>query len=538
MADLIFYNGIVHTMNGQTASAAAVSGSLIQAVGPDGEILSLAGPNCRMIDLQGRCLLPGFQDSHCHLLLTGLGYERLNLRGVTSVEELIQAGRDYIRERNIPEGTWVQGEGFDNTLFADPSLPDYQVIEAISDRHPILLERVCGHVGTANRLAMEKIGFDEKTRITGGVIDLDAQGRITGVLREAALDQFKMRIPKPSLEEVKRGITAAAQNANRYGVTSVHTDDLEGADIDTLMQAYHELEEEGQLTVRVWEEVQAARVPVLNRFLERGLRTGDGTDYFRIGNIKLLTDGSLGARTAYMREEYRDDPGNRGVAVYTQDELDEVVMAAHQAGMQIACHAIGDGAAQQCVNALEKAYRSDGADLRNRIVHCQFGDREMFRRMAQNHIAADIQPGFTISDIPYVPSRMGEREKDGYCWKTMLDMGVHLGGGSDCPVESFDPIWGIHCVVNRTDAEGNPAGGWHPDQKMTVEEAVALYTTGGSYLSFEENKKGAIVPGYLADLTVLSADIMSTPPERILDIHVDMTVIGGKAVYERETSED
>ncbi len=533
MADLIFYNGTVNTMKGQTASAVAVAGPVIQAVGSDEEILLMADPGCRVIDLQGRCVMPGFQDSHCHLLLTGLGYERLNLRGVTSVDQLIQAGRDYIRENQIPAGTWIQGEGFDNTLFDDPALPDYHVIEAISTEHPILLERVCGHVGTANRLAMKTIGFDEHTRITGGVIDLDREGQITGVLREAALDQFKMRIPKPRLEDVKRCIVAAARNANQYGVTSVHTDDLEGAELHTLLQAYRELEEEGTLTVRVWEEIQAARIPVLNKFLEMGLRTGDGTDYFRIGNIKLLTDGSLGARTAYMREDYCDDPGNRGVAVYTQEELDEVALAAHQAGMQIACHAIGDGSVEQCVGALEKAYQSDGVDLRNRIVHCQFGDRELFARMARNHIAADIQPSFTISDIPYVACRMGAREEQGYCWKTMLEEGVHLGGGSDSPVESFDPIWGIHCVVNRTDASGQPEGGWHPDQKLTVEEAAALYTTEGAYLTFEENKKGAVAPGYLADLAVLSADLFHTAPEHILDVQVEMTVVGGKIVYSR-----
>lgn len=532
MADLIFYNGIVHTMAGESVSAVAVSGERIEAAGTDEEILALADASCRKIDLKGRCLVPGFNDSHCHILLTGLGYERLNLRGAVSVEDLIQKGRDYIETRQIPEGTWIIGEGFDHNVFPEPVLPDGKAAEAISSKHPVLLERVCGHVGAANAMALEIAGFTKDTVITGGVIDLDEQGNMTGVIRETALDQFKTRIPKPSLKELKSAIEAAARIANQYGVTSAQTDDLEGGTLKTVVQAYRELEQEGKLTLRIYEEVQAARIPVLQRLIEEGLLSVPGSDYFKIGNIKLITDGSLGARTAYLREEYCDDPGNRGISVYTQEELDEIIMAVHNAGMQAACHAIGDGAVEQCVNAIEKAYRTDGIDHRHRIVHCQFGDRALYARMAENKIAADIQPAFTASDSPLTASRVGIREKDGYSWKTMQELGVRLGGGSDSPVETLNPVWGMYCAINRTDADGEPEGGWYPEQKLSIEEALALYTAGGAYLSFEEDRKGMIKKGYLADLAVLSEDIYQVPSEELYRVKTEMTVLGGRIVYE------
>lgn len=537
MADLIFYNGIVHTMADGAAetkvSAVAVSGNLIQAVGDDEEILKLAEKSCQIINLRGKCLVPGFQDSHCHLLLTGLGFQNLDLRGVRSAEELIEAGRAYIREHQIPEGTWILGDGFDHNRFPDPALPDIRVADAISTRHPILIQRVCGHVGTANTMAFQRVGFDAHTSFPGGIIDLDGQGEITGVLREAALDQFKMRIPKPDVPALKEAIMDAARHVNQYGVTSVHTDDLEGGRLEDILQAYRELEQEGRLNVRIWEEVQAARPEVLKAFLDRGMRTGDGSDYFKIGNIKLILDGSLGARTASLRGDYSDDPGNRGIAVYTQPELDEVVLTAHKAGMQVACHAIGDKAVEQSVTAFEQAFRSDGNDLRNRVVHCQFADEELIRRMAISHTGADIQPGFTVSDYPLTASRMGERESWGYRWKSLLKAGVHMGAGSDGPVESYSPVLGIYHAVNRTDGKVMPEDGWHPEEKLTARETLYLYTRGGSYLSFEEDKKGQIKAGYLADLAVLSEDILNVPDRRIQDIKVEMTVLGGKIVYEQ-----
>lgn len=537
MADKIFYNGRIYTMAGGRRSlkeAVAVEGHLIQAVGSNADMLALAGDGCEKIDLKGRCMLPGFNDSHCHVVLTGLEYEKVNLRDARSLEECIRLCREYIEENHVPAGSWVCGSAYDHNIFEDvKKVPDRYDLNKISAEHPIILERVCGHIAGANDLALKIIGFDDDSEVTGGVFDRDEHGHLTGVLREAALDLFKQRMPKLDVSGVRRCLLRVYEEAASYGVTSMQTDDLEGAPLEVLMEAYNGLAREGLATVRIFEEVQAARIPVLEEFLEKGLRTGDGDRFFKIGNIKLLTDGSLGARTAYLREPYSDEPDNQGVAVYTQEALNEVVMAAHKAGMQIACHAIGDGAASQCIKAFTEAYESDHIDLRNRIVHCQFVDEEMLDEMAKYNICADTQPPFVPSDYPLTRSRLGERDRGGYVWKSMLDKGIHIGGGSDSPVETFNPVWGIHCAVNRTDIDGKPEGGWHPEEKLSVDEAVLVYTIGGAYLSFEEDIKGTIEPGKLADMAVLNGDIFEIPAEEIKNLENVMTVMDGRIVYSK-----
>ena len=537
MADKVFYNGRVYTMAGGSpslVSAVAVRGHLIEAAGSDEEMLALAGKDCEKIDLQGGCMLPGFNDSHCHVLLTGLEKERINLHGARSLAECIRLCREYVEDHHVPEGEWICGYGFDHNIFEDEKrVPDKRDLDKISRKHPILLDRICGHIAGVNDLALQAAGYDDQTAVVGGVLDKDTEGHLTGVIREAALDLLKQRMPKMDAESVRRNLLHVYKEASSYGVTSMQTDDLEGASLEVVMEVYQSLAAEGLATVRIFEEVQAARPPILLEFLKKGFRTGDGDRFFKIGNIKLLTDGSLGARTAYLREPYCDDPENRGVAVYTQEDLNEVVMMAHKAGMQVACHAIGDGAIAQCIEALGEAYRSDHVDLRNRIVHCQFVDDQMLDDMARCHICADTQPPFVPSDYPLTASRLGNRDQGGYAWKSMLQKGIRIGGGSDSPVETFNPIWGIHCAVNRTGEDGMPAGGWHPDEKLSVEEAVSIYTAGGAYLSFEEDIKGTIEPGKLADMAVLDRDIFEIPPEEILSLKNVMTVMDGKIVFKR-----
>lgn len=529
----IYFNGKIYTMAGQVVSAMAVCGDKIEAVGTDEEMEVLADAASTFHDLRGKCVVPGFNDSHCHLMMTGVAFDRLDLQRARSMEDLIRLGKEYIEKHQLKEGEWIRGYGFDQNQFENPALPDGSVLDAISPRHPILIERVCGHVGAANPMALREAGFDENTRIEGGILDKDENGKLNGILRETALDDFKRTIPGVTVQQLKTAAILAGKAANELGLTSMQTDDVEAAPIEKVLEAYRQLEAEDQMTIRVFEEVEAKRIPNLERFLKLGLRTGDGSVFFKIGNIKLLTDGSLGARTAYLREDYSDDPGNKGIQVYTQDDLNEIVLRAHEAGMQVACHAIGDGAVEQVVTAYEKAYEKSPADLRHRVVHCQFADDELLERMAKAKICADIQPPFVPSDAPLVPSRLGSREKEGYVWKRMLLKGIHLGGGSDCPVESFSPIWGIHCAVNRTDVFGQPEGGWHPEEKLTVEEAVKLYTKDGAYLSFEEDIKGTLEPGKLADFVVLDQDLFEIPVEKIKDTTVLKTVVGGRVVWEK-----
>lgn len=535
MTDMILYNGSVYTMAapGERAGAIAISGNRIAAVGSLDDVKGLADGRTRMIDLQGKCVLPGFIDSHCHVALTGLELEKVPLRGARSIGELQQALRDYIRERGVPEGTWVVGSGYDQLLFAEKRQPNREDLDAVSTRHPIMVDRVCGHIGAANSLALARVGFDERTVIEGegGILEKDANGRLTGVVVETARDVLANRIPKRNAAALAPLIRRVFEEASSCGVTSMHTDDLEAAPLKEIMAAYRSLKDQGLATVRVWEELQKPRLPALRDFLALGLRTGDGDGFFRIGNIKIITDGSLGARTAYMKAPYADAGGTCGVAVYAQEDLDALILEAHKHGMQVACHAIGDRAVEQCVRAMEAARAYDGVDLRDRIVHCQFADDALLDRMAAAGICADIQPPFVPSDYRVAERRVGERCAIGYRWKSMARRGIPMGGGSDSPVETFNPIWGIHCAVNRTDAADLPAGGWRPGEKLTAWEAVRLYTAGGAYLSFEEHEKGMLKPGMLADLAVLDSDIFAVPPSEIRNLRNVMTVVDGRIAY-------
>lgn len=534
LINIALINGKIYTLEGFTAEAVAVSGEKIAAIGSTEEILKLCSSTTEIINLSGRCLLPGFNDSHMHFIAYGMLFDRIDLKNVTSIEEIINVGRKFIKQERKEAGAWIIGYGFDQNLFPEKTLPQKGDIDKISDVHPILVDRICGHVGAANTLALETVGVTKDTVIEGGIIGKDEHGNLTGVLYEAALDWFKSCIPKPETEKIKDVIKKTAKEALALGLTSIQTDDLETTGFDTMLEAYQSLDEEGELTIRINEEIQAARPEKLQRLLDTGLRTGSGSNYFRIGNVKLLIDGSLGAGTAGMRQGYSDDQDNKGVLVYSQEELNEIVGMAHHAGMQIAFHAIGDAAIELCINAVEKAMKDETKQLRHRIVHCQIADENLFIRMARLGIGADIQPSFVASDYKIVESKIGEeRGSKSYAWKTMLNCGVHLGGGSDCPVEDCNPIFGIYFAVNRQDSEGEPIGGWLPFEKLSALEAVKLYTIDAAYLSFEENIKGTIKEGKLADMIVLSEDIFEVKPEKIKDIEVLLTMVGGKIQYQR-----
>lgn len=380
--DQIFYHGCFYTPYDTAVQAVGVKNGRIVAIGTDQQLLNQADSTTQLVDLEGKRVVPGFIDSHCHLLLAGLAYEQLDLHGCRSPREMVERGRAYIKERQLPAGTWVVGGGYDHNQFDEPVLPDGRVAEAISSVHPVMFERVCGHVGAANPLALRLAGFDESTVIEGGVLDKDSKGRLTGVLRETALDQFKLKIPLPDVDTLARALQRAIAVANQDGVTSVHSDDVMTVPVEDFLKAVDQLKEKGQFHIRIWEEFEAARPPLLRKLISRGQRTGDGDQWYRCGNLKLLLDGSLGARTASLREPYCDDPENKGIQVYLQEDLEEMVRLAHENHLQIAFHAIGDRAVEQALTAVEKVQHACPSDLRHRVVHCQIADPSFFPRMA------------------------------------------------------------------------------------------------------------------------------------------------------------
>ena len=535
--DLILYHGVIHTMAGRTVSALAVQNGRIALVGSDDAALSLRTPETVLYDLGGRCVLPGFTDSHMHLLHTGLGLHRLDLRGVTSLDELIARGRAYVETRPLADDEWVVGYGFDHNLFDSPVLPDREVADAISLLHPVVLDRVCGHVGAGNTRALALAGFDSHTVIPGGSLDVDAGGELTGVVWEAALDRLKQASPRLNQAQVERLVEQAGAGLSAAGITAVHSDDLgpEGTLWATLSAAFQSLAERDACPVRLWEEWEAPRPAQLQEVLDAGLTSGRGTPWLRLCNIKLLGDGSLGARTGYLRTDYSDDPGNCGIAVYTQEELDEMVALCHTHGLQVACHCIGDGACQRFVIAVERAMAEEPKPLHHRVVHCQIGDGALYRRMAALGMGADVQPSFVPSDASLIQPRLGDRAKECYAWRTLLECGVVVGGGSDSPVEDYRPLWGIHCAVNRPDGMG---GVWNPEERLTVEQAVRLYTVCPAILAGAQEDLGTLEPGKLADLVVLDRDIFEVDTLDIQHVTVECTLVGGRFTFEKNAKGD
>lgn len=529
----LFYNGVIYCgFDFKVSEAMLVKDDIIVALGKLEELRAMAGVKTLCHDLQGRAVVPGFQDSHCHLLASAMHQDMIDLSRVTSKEQLIRQSREFIARNNIKKGEWVIGRGFNQNLFDEPILPDVNVADAISVDHPILLDRVCGHMGTLNTLAIETLGINETMVIPGGAIGKDRTGKLNGIFYETALEHVKSQLPTPNPEQLYRLIKKAGNLANSMGLTSVHSNDVTTRNVADFMNVIQRMESANELTVRIFEEVQASSVADLAVFEKLGLKTGSGNDHFQIGNIKIFTDGSLGARSAYMRSGYADQPGNRGIRVHNDRDLQALIAKAHEMDFQVACHAIGDGAISQCIDAIEHAQAGQNKDsLRHRIVHCQIADDSLLERMARSRIAADIQPPFVATDWQVAEKAFGDRVGDSYRWKTMQEMGIHLGGGSDSPVESLDPIWGIHCAVNRLDSSDLPSEGWHPEEKFDVAQALALYTQGPAYLSFEEDRKGILAPGYLGDFVVLSDDLFEVAPESIKDVKVLKTFVGGRLCF-------
>ncbi|WP_409227740.1 amidohydrolase [Gudongella sp. SC589] len=535
--DLIFYNGKVVTMDDEqtVCQAVAIKGDRVVAVGRDEEILSMKDENTELVDLKGRMMVPGFNDSHMHLLSYGYSLTMADLNGADSVGDVVQRTRDFMEQSSLEEGRWIRGRGWNHDYFnGEKRFPTRYDLDRVSRDHPVCVTRTCGHVLTVNSKALEIMGISKGTpQIPGGQFDLDDDGVPNGIFREDAMRVVYDSIPSPTLDEIKDMIRKASRDLNAMGITSVGTDDFEalpGSDYENVIKAYRDLVQAGENTVRIYEQCLLPKKERLEEFLNKGYRTGVGDESFKIGPLKLLIDGSLGARTAAMVDDYSDEPGNRGIETATQDYLDKLVQMAHDENCQVAIHGIGDKGMYMAFEAIEKALeKKPREDHRHGIVHAQITDLPLLEKFRELDALAYIQPIFLDYDWKIVRDRVGEeREKTSYNWKRMLDMGIHIPCGSDAPVETFDVMKGIYEAVTRKDLQGNPQEGWLPDQAITVQEALYGFTREGAYASFEENDKGMISEGYLADMAVLSDDILAIHPDNIKDVKVDMTVFGGR----------
>ena len=534
----LFLHGDVYTPSGP-AQAFCVENGRFTRVGTDQAVRSLREEGDEVIDLSGRFVSPGFNDSHMHLLGFGSSLLSAQLSSATgSLSALLSAVRDFACSHPPRPGQWLRGRGWNQDYFADVSrMPTRFDLDAVSTSFPIALSRACGHVWCVNSLALRLSGITSDTPDPpGGAIGRDG-GVPNGLLFDNAIDLAQRRIPAPTESDIQDMLIQAQAACHAYGLTSVQTDDycvFPGLPPQAVDRAYLSLEKAGLLTLRVREQANFTTLPALRAFVEEEMPSLPETGRFVIGPLKLLGDGSLGGRTAHLSRPYADDPATSGFSLFTPDEMNALVSYAHAHGMQIAVHAIGDRCLDRVLDALSAAQAAHPRpDERHGIVHCQITRPDQLRRIADMGLVVYAQPIFLDYDNHIVLSRVGETlASSSYSWRTLSSLGVPVSGGSDCPVEPPDVMRGIQCAVTRASLDG--AGPYLPGEAFTPEEALDLFTSGSAYMSFEEGEKGKIFPGMLADFTVLSQSPLAVHPADIHSIQVLETWVGGQNVYRRD----
>ncbi len=484
------------------------------------------------IDLKGRFAMPGFIDAHTHFRAGGASLKRLDLRGSRSKTEF--AEMVLSRARANHDGRWLVGVNWDNESWADKSFPSKELIDDFTQSFPVFLDRVDTHMALVNSEALRIVGISRDTPDPrGGVVLRDGRGEPTGIVKDAARELVMRHIPKPSQEELMSDARAAMRLANSLGVTSVS--DI-GPDSD--LMTYIRLKMRDEMTVRVnmilpisdYETLVDGRL---------GLEEGEN-EWISLTAVKAFADGSLGAGTAWFHEPYEDDNSNRGIPtdILASGELEEYALDADKNHIQLAIHAIGDMAVSRVLDIFDKVEKSNRQwERRFRIEHAQHISPDDFARMKRLKAVASVQPYHCIDDGRWAERKIGRRRAESaFPFRRFLDEEVALSFGTDWPVAPLNPLDGIFAAVTRSTLDGMNSDGWIPGQKLNVEEALTAYTYGSAYASFAENEKGKLEPGKLADIVVLSASPFDVPPEKIKDIRVLMTVVGGRIVYSDATA--
>ena len=525
-----FFNGLVYTGTLPLQQAFLVEDGIFTAVGSDSEILAL---DCdEKIDLQGRFVCAGFNDSHMHLLNLGQALSAAPLdRHTYSLEDMIRC----LKQMAPGRGGWILGRGWNQDYFTDVSrMPNRWDLDRVSTEFPVCAVRACGHALCVNSKALELLSVSSDTQQPEGGQIVIENGEPNGLFFDNAMDLIYSAIPNPNKEEIKNMIRAACHVLGSYGITSCQSDDFcvfQTLPWQMIHEAYQELEENGELTVRVYEQANFTTLPALRAYMEAGNNTGSGTSLFRVGPLKMLGDGALGARTAYLSQPYNDDPSTKGLSVFTTEAFDTLIGYAHKNGMQVAVHCIGDACLDLVLNSIEKALAAHPRkDHRHGIVHCQITRPDQLERICQNNLHVYAQTIFLDYDIHIVEQRVGKKlAETSYSWKHLMKNGTTVSNGSDCPVELPDVMAGMQCAVSRRDLKGN--GPYLPQEAFTMQEALDSYTKAGAYASFEETEKGQILPGMLADFVVLGENPFETDPAALKDTPILETWLGGKQVY-------
>ncbi|HVA72725.1 MAG TPA: amidohydrolase [Candidatus Limnocylindrales bacterium] len=524
-------NGDIYTVDSghPRAQAVAIRGETVAAVGTDDAAHAWIGPRTRVIDLRGRFAMPGFNDAHVHLARAGMAKLMANFEGANSLGEFQRRIRAELG--NYKQGEWITGGGWDHTLWPEMRFPAREDLDAVSNDHPMIFSRSDLHVAVANSLAFQIAGVTKETRDpSAGRITRDAKtGKPTGILEEdAAMNLVYRHVPPVSRERRRRAIEIALADALAHGVTSIQ-DYSEWQDF----LIYRELKQEGKLPLRITEWLTFT--DPLEKLAEERREGGTTDPWLKTGALKAFLDGSLGSRTAAMLAPYSDDPSASGILRMEPEDLNRMAIERDKHRFQLAFHAIGDKANRVALDAFAAVAAANGPrDRRNRIEHAQVVAGGDFPRFAELNLIASMQPVHLLDDERWAGARLGpQRSKGAYAWNTMRKHGVRLAFGTDYPVAGIDPLRGLYACATRELLEGDPAGGWEPQEKLPIGDCVYNYTAGSAYAEFAERAKGQIKPGMLADVAVYPQDITRIPPAELLHTSADMTIAGGRVVYER-----
>jgi len=532
--DLLLLNAHVVTMNDKqpSAEAIAVQGERIIWVGTSGEAKRLYSKAARTIDLHGATVLPGIIDAHTHLINLGESLVQLNLKDIPSENEIVERVKQ--RAASAAPGDWILGWGWDEGKWAS-NYPSNQALSDATPRNPVFLVGLHTFAAWANQRALKLAGIhkDTKDPENGKILRDEKTGEPTGILLNRAQDLVSKHIPPMTLVQAKRAMQLAARECVRNGLTSVH----EAKVTPLMVEAFHELVREGRMPLRVYGMLDGADKNLVEEWLKRGPEI-DPHHQLTIRSFKLFADGALGSRGAALLAPYTDAPQTKGVMTTPESEVYSLTRRSLQAGFQVCTHAIGDAANRSVLDAYAQAEKEmpTSRDPRLRVEHAQVLASEDIPRFAKLGVIASMQPTHCTSDMAWAEKRLGPvRVKDAYAWRSVKDSGSHLSLSSDFPGETLNPFYGIYAAITRQDPQGNPPGGWYPEQKLTLEEALRGYTVEAAYAEFQESEKGSIEKGKLVDLTIISKDITKIPPSAILSIRALKTFVGGKIVYDAET---
>ncbi len=529
MADLVITNANIRTMDAKrtVARSVAVLNGKIVAVGSDADTKPLIGSKTRVVDAQGRTIIPGFNDAHVHFLETGQQLSSVDLRDAQTPEEFVKRIRDFAAK--LPKGRWILGGKWDHENWKPNNLPTAAMIDAATPNNPVFIDRLDGHMALANTLAMKLAGVNKDTKeVDGGLIVRDAAGNPAGVFKDAAMSYIYKVIPDTSFEEKLEAAQAATDHAASLGVTSV-TDVSAGTDIGV----YQELLKRGTLKTRVY---GCSTLGDYKRWERTGVRAAFGDAMLRVGCLKGYADGSLGSTTAWLFEPYLDDPKSTGLPSDEITKTPELVLGADKAGLQVNIHAIGDKANATILDIYEKTAVANGPrDRRFRIEHSQHLRQADIPRFGKLKVVASMQPFHIIDDGRWAWKRIDEKRLKGtYAFRTLLDTGAVLAFGSDSPVAPLNPLFGVYAAVTRRTLDDKNPNGWIPEQKISVDETVRAFTWGSAYGEFQENIKGTLEMDKVADFVILSDDIFTMDATKIGGVTVVMTVTDGRVVFEKK----